>query len=237
MKQVISKYIAQVRYTPTLAFYDQMFNIAASLESSEEFGNWKATRSPDSAFLFNRENRTGLNVDGNSVTIKSERDDIGNRIVGELARYSTLFLDTTNVVEFDHVGIRKISIFEMEHKYSDYIEKFYDAFYKDKDQVKETLVDTIEDTLYILEGIKDGFHLRIKFAPLKKDQFRLFYDRDEFTPKDFELKKETNFFIDVDIFSNTEKDYTQSIEELEKIYELHKTTFSAIVKEVKEKTE
>lgn len=236
MNEVIAKYVAQIRFVPTMALYDQLFNIAASLEKSEDFGNWKATRNPDSALLFSEKTRTGLNVSNNSISIITESADVGQNLVTELSKYSTLFLDSTNITDFGHTGVRRTSVYETTVKYTDYVEKFLDAFMNSNDEMKEIAFDSVEDTLYVVEGIKDGFGVRVKFAPLTADQFDVYYGKMDFTPKDFALKKETNIFIDVDVYSESEKDYSKTLEDLQSIFDTQSKMFSDIEKLIKEKT-
>lgn len=236
MNELVSKYVAQLRYIPTLNFFDNMFNVAASLEGGEEFEHWRAKRNPDSALLFDMEGRRGLNIDARSITYATEKSVKDSELSDKLIKYATLFLEGTNVTKFNHVGIRRTGIFETNLSYDVYVKRFFEAFLNKDVGLDAIVTDTIDDTLYVLEGTKDGFTTRLKLAPLKKHQFREHFSIEEFTPEDLDLRKETSIVIDIDFFTQIETDEEAALDNLRAIEISQREAYDSVVELVRAKT-
>lgn len=237
MNEVVSKYVSQLRYVPTMAMYESMFKTAAVLADSEEFEHWRAKRTPDSALLFNESKKYSLQIDSNNLTFSTESSSQGNKIDTYMTKYSSLFLESMNVSKFVRVGVRRIGIYEIDLKYNEYVDKFYDTFYKERGRIESIVADRIEDTLFVLESIKDGYSIRVRIAPLKPEQFDEFFPIEEYT-KVNKLKKETNILIDLDIYTPYREeepaDYDNALKTLHSMSMYHADTFSKLAVLLKE---
>ena len=236
MNEIILKNIAQFRYVPTLAFYDNMFNVASTLEGGDEFEHWRAKRSPDAALLFSEKKRSGLNIDSRSITYTTEKLNTNTNMSSQLIKYSTLFLDNSNVATFNHVGMRRIGIYSTNITYDEYVDKFVNAFLNINSGLPGLIADKVEDTLYVIEGIKDGFMTRLRLAPLKQDQFESHYTPEIFTPKNLLLKKETNIIVDLDIFLQNESDNEAATTNLIAIEKSLEDSYNQLIELVKKET-
>lgn len=236
MNEVISKYTAQLRYIPTLLLFSNLFNIASTLEGGDEFEKWSAKRGPDAALLYSTEKRTGIVVENNSIALNTEDANLGKDMFHPMVKYSTLFLEENKVEKFNHAGIRRIGIFDLSISYDKYVERFHQAFFNHESQLEKAIADTVKDTLYLVEGVKDGYEIRLKMAPLKQEQLKAHFPFDEFTPKDLELKKETSVLVDFDVYTSVENDFEGSLDNLENIQSIHSSTYENIVEILKKKT-
>lgn len=236
MHEVVSKYIAQIRYIPTLLLYNNLFNIASTLEGGDGFDQWMAKRNPDSALLFDYEKRTGLIIDSNSIVLSTEKGDTGKDLSSPLTKYATLFLAENKIEKFNHVGVRRIGVFDTKMSYDKYIKRFYEAFFSNETGFDKIVTDSVEDTYYLLEGIKDGFSTRLKMAPLKKDQLKEHFPFDQYTPDSLTLKQETSILIDLDVYTSIENDFDSTIENLKAIEKNQQETYKNIMKTLQDRT-
>jgi hypothetical protein len=236
MHEVITKYISQIRFVPTLLLYSNLFNIASTLESSDEFENWLAKRNPDMAVLIAQKRRTGLRVESNSLTLTAENKNAGVNISSDMGRYATLFLEENKIERFSHVGLRRIGIYDTPISYEKYVNNFANTFFSNENPAIQLAADSIQDTIFVIEGIKDGYNTRLKIAPLKPDQLKDFFPFEEFTPEDLKLKQETSILIDLDVYSSVENNFDSTLDNLKAIESMHEALFAGLVDLVKDRT-
>lgn len=240
MKLVISKYIGQLRYIPTMKMYESLFRIATTLADSDDFEHWKAKRTPDSVLLFDNKKKISLEVSSNNLTFTTENETLGNKLNSEVIKYSTLFLEKNDIEKFNRIGIRKVGIYELSINYSDFLNKFINAFLKDQEEMKSILADDFNDTAYIIESAKDGYSVRMQMAPFKPDQFdnSPHFPKSDYTP-DNPLKNPTNFILDVDIYRNQEDgklSYDDMLSHVNNSFKQMTEIYESVLNLVKDKT-
>lgn len=231
--RVADKLIFQVVFRPTLNYFDAMFQIAASLEG--EYEHWKAKHNPSAVLLYDGGKKRTLTVTSKSLSIVTENRTTIDAPEEEIARLFTLFFPDTGVTEFLRVGVRRICIYETDAKYEAYAKKFYDAFYGQKDSMQSIMADSVDDVVYVLNGIKDGLNDRIQMGPIKPGEATNYFQKEEFA-KELNLRKETNLFTDVDVFSKVPSDLDEAMNVVERLTTLNKTITSKVVELAKEKT-
>lgn len=238
MKLIISKYIGQLKYIPTMAMYESLFRIASTLADSNEFEHWKAKRTPDSVLLFDNAKKLSLEVDSKSLTFTTEDGGLGRSTNQELTKYATLFLEPNNVNRFNRIGVRKLGIYEISGDYVTFVTKFIGAFLKEGNVMQEILADEFNDSLYIIESIKDGYSVRMQMAPLKPEQFDSHFPKSEYT-KESPLKKDTNFILDVDVYrvqEDSKLSYDDMLERVEDAFVLMQKIYDEVYSLVESKT-
>lgn len=229
LQKKTTKYICQIRFRPTLLFFEKIFQISTSLE--DEYEHWKASHDPSEVILFDSLKKCLINITPKSLTLVTENDEIGKNVLEEITRLINLFFEETNISVINRVGIRKISIHESTYDYQTFVDSFFEAFYSSRQEMKSISADSVDDVVYVLEGIKNGYKTRVKLGPFKPEQLNMHYENEEFSDQII-LNKDTNILTDVDVYTNVESDVDGAIDNLTAMIELcfniHKESYSLL---------
>lgn len=220
-----SKLIVEIRFRPNLAYFDDMFKIASSIEDGYE--DWQASHNPSEGILIDQTNKKSLKITSSSLTLISEDPGYFSKIPEEVHQLYLLFLEPTRINEIKRVGVRRMGIFETNHRYQTLVDGFYDTFYAERDAIKSIAADEVGDVSLIFDGVKDGYKNHVRMGPLKPEQVPAFY-QSEFEGK-LDLKSETNLFVDVDAFSDVKSTYEGSVKIIDPIIETNQTIHEGLL--------
>jgi len=200
---VASKLLVRIDFKPTLKYFDQMYKIASTLE--EEFEHWKAGRNPSMGVLYDTSSMRQLNISGQSISFVTKNPELLHDPYDEIARLFILFLSESEIAEVGRVGIRRLGIRNVNRTYEEFTDKFFDIFYGAKPELRAIVADKLDDVVLVVQGIKEGYHNRNQFGPLKEDEIDKYYGVQEYEIlKDIDLDKKTGVFVDTDVYSLTE---------------------------------
>lgn len=207
---VDSKLLIRVDFKPTLKYFNQMFEIAASLEG--EYEHWKAARNPSMGILFDPDSKRQINISGQSLSFTTKNTAVISDPFEEFSKLLVLFLSEGDVSEILRIGVRRLGIKSVNKTYAEFSDKFYETFYGSQGELKEVMADKIDDVVLILQGIKEGFQNRNQLGPLKQEQVEQLYGIEEFEgPDAIDLNKKTSIMVDTDIFSVIETDLDEGL--------------------------
>jgi hypothetical protein len=226
---VASKLIVEVRFRPNLAYFDEMFKIASSIE--DEYEDWQASHNPSEGILTDATKKKVLKITSSTLTLILEDSAGFSSMPEEVHRMFLLFLEPTRISEIKRIGVRRSGIYETDSKYQVLTDGFFDAFYGNKDAIKSVAADEVGDISVILDGVKDGYKNHVRMGPLKPDQTPIYY-RSDFSDK-VEIKKETNLFLDVDVYSDVKTTYEDAGKTVNPVIETNAAIYDGLLDLVK----
>lgn len=208
-----SRISTEVRFRPNLTYFDDVFKKASQLE--EEFEDWQTSHSPLQAILYSVELKELLNLGSDRIIYITEDNDDFEVVKDKLDRYYKIFLTDSNIETVRRIGARQIFLIETSCKFDFLSNRLYENFNSNKDELRDIAIDSVNDFAYVIDGVKDGFKNHLRFGPVKAAEGVKRFNS-AFKNK-IKLTSEGNIFIDIDIYTEAQKDLDDLSEDMNEI--------------------
>jgi len=213
-KTRLNKTTGEIRFRPTLTSWDRTVELAKSIE--KEFEHWRISSKSD-VTLYNIESKSLIKIKFDSILFLNEGEQgATDELIENVKNIFTKLVEGSDVKEFRHIGCRKQFVIETDFNYSDLADLTFKKFYSSQEFLKEASVtDKVMDTLFVLDGKKNGLRNHVQIGPTLKEQAL-----QSFAPsfEHKELEEKSFLFFDIDVFKvdditkeNAIKTFTETI--------------------------
>jgi len=193
-----------------------MFLVASSLEG--EYEHWKASNNPSEGLLFDQKSKRSVGISGQFMTFSTKDDALFKEPFEQLSELIMLFLGQGDISEIARVSLRRSGLHTVNKTYDEFNDKFFETFYGSQKELKDILADKIDDVALTLNGIKDGFHNRNRYGPVKQDEIERWYGLEEYeSSSDLTLNGKTGVLVDTEIYSLEEADIDDTLRNIKEI--------------------
>lgn len=206
----LQRIVGQIRYRPTIATFDGVSLLAKELES--KFEEWRAPKHDDIT-LYSPEAKKLLQVNSDTITYLNELEESTQELISYLKLFFEKCTSTLGVKNIRRIGFRNTQILTCAFKFQELNDLIFRKFYPDNKDFKGISSDLPRETVFVLDGTKNGFQNHVQIGPVNKEEASRFYNSGFDVGKD--SVGETNLFIDVDIFQLEGLNSKNTIERLE----------------------
>ncbi len=210
----LQRIIGQIKFRPTIITFDNTALLASDIE--DKFEEWRAPKHEDIE-LFSPSEKKLLQISYDTITYLNE----GKADTKELYNYiSTIFQRGTKELglsKIRRIGFRQIQILECSFTFKELVDLTYKKFYSQNEDVKNISIGVPRDTIFVLDGEKNGFLNHVQIGPVNKADAAKYFNS-SFPDKKIETG-DCNLFIDVDVFINNTLTPENSMDRLNKAIE------------------
>jgi len=190
----IHRIIGQLRFRPTLATYQAAPIIAKKLES--KFPHWNIKKYYN-VTLYNEKERKLMEVNYDSITYVNETMHDTKEMFDYVSQIYKDYVDSYGISKIRRIGFRYSQVLISELKYDDIVDLIYKKFYSKEEKIKKISADKQRDTVFVLDGLKNGFSNHVQIGPVKNNEISHYFN--SAFSLDLSGVKDQNIFIDVDV--------------------------------------
>jgi hypothetical protein len=214
LKEILSKTVGEIRFRPTLTSWDKTIEISRTLE--KKFRDWRIDKNKD-VTLFDKEEKILLKIQYNSIIILNEgKVDGFEKLISYTKTIFSKFADDADIIEFQHVGCRNISIIQTDFEKQDLTDLTFKKFYGNNEALKNISGNNILDTVFVLDSQKDELRNHVQIGPTLREQALQIFSQ-SFEPKDIPVDK-NYLLVDVDVFKKENLTKTNIINTLDSVF-------------------
>jgi hypothetical protein len=191
----LERIIGQIKFVPKLASWQNTIAAAQNLE--EKYDEWRMNKQGD-VLLISPSERKVLRASYNSIIYSNEGDCDTTELTKHIETLYRKSIKDSGVTDVKHVGIRTIQIIETSFKFKELSDLIYNKFYK-KDFLGEISAEKVNDTIFVLDGEKNGISNHVKIGPMAKKE-ALQHFSSTFEVDDSKLLGDSYLFVDVDTY-------------------------------------
>ncbi|HEV2339644.1 MAG TPA: hypothetical protein VGT05_02625 [Patescibacteria group bacterium] len=211
LTEKLHRIVGQVKFRPTIKTFDSTASLAAGVE--DKFEEWAAQKHEDIA-LYSPSEKKILQITFDTITYLNEGKNDTKELYDYISKIFTKSTKELGVNQIRRLEVRHTQVLEASFEFNELVELIYKKFYAQNEDVKNISADTPRDSVFVLDGSKNGFLNHVQIGPVKKDQgikaFNSSYPDNKTDIKD------SNLFIDVSIFIEGGLTAENTLEKLDK---------------------
>lgn len=235
IKPDIQKYIFQIRYKPTLSFYEKLFKLDKIFD---EFVHWQTDRLR--VTLRDYDKRHSLTIKHDATTFESDKPS--NSIAQKVLKNVTdNFNEYSNNSSIKRLGARYIGFIRNELSFEE-LNNILKLKVLDKEFLETISGDEVYDHSVAFNTIVNELTCKVNMGPIKKNEINQFFnfnsenhldpassDKHRDLAKIYDGYPEVSFYYDMDISINSSEDGELDIMKFHsKSYEVHNSLIKGI---------
>ena len=206
----LQRIVGQIRYRPTIATFNGVSVLAKELEA--KFEEWRAPKHDDIT-LYSPKVKKLLQVGFDTITYLNESEENTQELISYLKPVFEKCTSSLEVNNIRRIGFRNTQILTCAFKFQELNDLIFRKFYSGNKDFKSISSDLPRETVFILDGTKNGFQNHVQIGPVNREEALKFYNSGFDVDKD--SIGDTNLFVDVDVFQLEGLNSKNTIERLE----------------------
>lgn len=207
----LQRIIGQIRFRPTLPFFQGVPLAAKELEG--KFEEWRASKDSD-VVLYSPSQKKFMQITAGIITYVNE----GKEDIDELKEYLKKIFekstDSFSISQIRRIGFRNTQVLESTFKFQELVDLIHRKFYSQSKEIKNISGKEPKDVVFVLDSIKNGFLNHVQIGPVRKEE-ALKYFNSSFE-SDIELSADNNLFVDTDVFLTENLEVENTLDKLDK---------------------
>ncbi len=188
----------------------------------EKYEHWKLNKSSNGhVTLFSPPEKRVLKVSYDTIHYSNELTENTSELQKHIETVYKAYVKESNVNVFTHIGYRSIQILESDLKAQELAEVIFEKFYNQQGDIRKISADDIGDTVFILDGVKDGHLNHVKIGPTRKDE-AIAYFNSAFELDSSRLETDCYLYVDIDVYKGEGVNKDNALQILEKNISINK---------------